>query len=236
MPEPGAPPRTSAGSVTPLRSIFSVSPGTAGRVGSPPTTAIVDVLLGRMLNVSSSSPPVTVVPPGAEIPPTRSTVPPTASGSPALGSTKMPMVVAALIWEVASMVKSSPAVRTTLDPVDSTVTPALMVKSSPAIAESPAVSVTVPEPDTLLATVSGLAAVIRIKPEGASTPDRPSTVPISRAPVLLIKTSPPVVDADSRETARSRSSRAFAGSPISPAARNASSFPEISVSSPKVLS
>ncbi|QDU02201.1 hypothetical protein V6x_19020 [Gimesia chilikensis] len=184
--------------------------------------------------MSSSSPPVTVVPPGAEIPPTRSTVPPTASGSPTLGSTKIPMVVAALIWEVASMVKSSPAVRTTLDPVDSTVTPGSIVRSSPATAESVAVRVTVPAPVTLLETVSGLDADTSTNPRTELTPTKPSTEPIVKAPVLLIRILPFGVVAASVLTAVS-----ISAAPTAPMLLNASKAASSAVMrgvSPAVLS
>ncbi|QDV49487.1 hypothetical protein Enr17x_15050 [Gimesia fumaroli] len=167
--------------------------------------------------MSASSPPLIVVRVASTFP-SRSTVAPAPS---VIGSTLIVMVVSAITSPVSASRKLSPEFSTTSAPVDSTVTPALIVRSSPGPAASVEVSVTVPAAVTLLATVSGLAAEAITCPAPASTPIRPSTVPISRAPVLLRTMLPSGEEAATLPTAKSMSEAPAA--PIPKAARNATS-------------
>ncbi|QDU09004.1 hypothetical protein V202x_23740 [Gimesia aquarii] len=233
-PEPGVAPSVRKGAAArPLKSMLSTSPG-PGNVGSPPFTVIGESAVGRMLKMSASAPPLIVVCVASTLP-KRSTVEPTGSGSPPLGSTLISIVVFAITSPPSDSRKSSPAFRTTLAPVDSTVTPALIVRSSPGPAESPAVKVTAPAAVTSLAIVNGLAVKIVASPVSALIPTRATptnTVPISNAPVLLTSIFPPGEDATKTLTTVSMS----LPSPIPVAARRATSLPVIKAASPAVLS
>ncbi|QDT97525.1 hypothetical protein V144x_30000 [Gimesia aquarii] len=233
-PEPGVAPSVRNGEAArPLKSRLSTSPG-PGNVGSPPFTVIGESAVGRMLKISASSPPLMVVCVASTLP-NRSTVEPTGSGSPPLGSTLISIVVVAITSPPSASRKSSPAFRTTLAPVDSTVTPALIVRSSPGPAESPAVRVT-DAPVTSAATVKGLAAETSTAPP-ASTPFTPSTEPISKAPVLLTTILLLVESAANVATAVSISEAP--GAPIPKAASSKSSVPAPPLTkgaSPAVLS
>ena len=114
-------------------------------------------------------------------------VPLSVAEPPSPASLKPPEIVtdvAALTTDVEGRLTASPACRVTELPVDSTVTPALTVRSSPELMLSPAVRATAPEPDTLAATVSGLAAAIVMLVPVTPLPS------IVKEPVLEIRTMP----------------------------------------------
>ena len=121
----------------PDKSSDNVSPGSL--VGEPPVIPIAELACGRMSNVSASAPPVIVVFPSAVIEPSIVTVEPmpTSVVPPSTVIETVAPLSAADNVEPLSKMKSSPVASTMSSPVEVSVAPLTIRRSSPVAGESP---------------------------------------------------------------------------------------------------